>query len=317
MLLSLLLPVQPCMVVAAEHGAAQALLVLKGKADINKVAILGAVRSGKRIVAVGERSLVFVSDDEGKTWSSRPAATEKSLTAVTAHGGTQLIATGHSGLLLRSEDGGDHWRHPAVPAGHKEALLGILALSDERILAYGGYASLLESGDGGKSWAQRSILDSEMDKHFYGMARHDQSLVLVGEAGLISLSNDLGKNWRIVPSPYSGSLFGVTSLPSGVFIAFGMRGKILSSADQGQSWSELVSGTKSPFFSATLLKDRRLLLAGKDGILALISADGQAVETRHTPDHRTVSCVVETEDDEWLLFGEVGVRRARWNGLEK
>ncbi|WP_428825524.1 WD40/YVTN/BNR-like repeat-containing protein [Azonexus sp. IMCC34842] len=317
LLSSLALLAQPLLAAAAEPAAAQALLALKAKAGINKVAILDAVRSGKRIVAVGERSLIFVSDDEGKTWSARPTASEKSLTSVIVQRAGVLIAAGHSGVILRSIDGGDNWTRSPVPVGQKEALLGMLALSDGRTLAFGGYSSLLESGDGGNAWEQRSILDAEMDKHFYGIAASDQSLVLVGEAGLISLSSDLGKTWKIVPSPYHGSLFGVAALPNGVFIAYGMRGKILGSFDQGQNWRELESGTKSPFFSGTLLRDGRLLLGGKDGVLAMITADGQAVETRHTRDRRSVSRIVESQKDELLLFGDVGIRRVQWKDLEK
>lgn len=302
---------------ATGDSAAEALRSLKATASINKVAILDAVRAGRRITAVGERSLIFVSDDEGESWSARPTATEKSLTSVTLQPDGVLLATGHSGLLLRSEDGGNHWRQAPLPASQKEALLGSLALADGRTLAFGGYASLLESADGGRSWTQRSILDAEIDKHFYGMAASNESVVLVGEAGLIAVSGDRGATWRVVPSPYHGSLFGVSALANGAFVAYGMRGKILCSFDQGRSWHELESATKSPFFSGTVLKDGRLLLAGKDGVLAMLGSDGQSVETRYTPDHRTVSRIVETTGDEWLLFGEAGARRVQWKNLKK
>lgn len=318
LLLSTLVVLNPSLVAAAVgEGAAESLPALKAGASINKVAILDATRAGKRIAAVGERSLIFVSDDEGETWSSRPTPTEKSLTSVTARPDGVMLAAGHSGVILRSEDGGNHWGRLLMPASQKEALLGMLALADGRIFAFGGYASLLESVDGGRTWAQRSIMDAEIDKHFYGMAASNQFLVLVGEAGLISLSNDLGKTWKVMSSPYHGSLFGVAAMPNGVFIAYGMRGKILGSIDQGQNWRELASGTNSPFFSGTLLRDGRLLLGGKDGVLAMISVDGQGVETRHTQDHRTVSRIVETKGDELLLFGDIGVRRVHWKDLEK
>lgn len=305
------------MAATGDEGATKSLLALKATASLNKVAILDATRVGQRITAVGERSLVFVSDDAGRNWSPRPTATEKSLTSVIARPDGALLATGHSGLVLRSEDRGDHWHQVSLPASQKEALLGMLVLADGRTFAFGGYASLLESSDGGRSWVQRSILDAEIDKHFYGMAANNESLVLVGEAGLIAVSGDRGATWRVVPSPYHGSLFGVSALTNGAFVAYGMRGKILCSFDQGRSWREVESGTKSPFFSGTELKDGSLLLAGKDGVLAMLASDGQSVETRYTPDHRTVSRIVETAGDEWLLFGEAGARRAQWKNLKK
>lgn len=302
---------------SAGNAAVESLLALKAAASLDKVAILDAVRVGQRITAVGERSLVFVSNDEGKTWSARPTAAEKSLTAVIAASDGVLLASGHSGMVLRSADGGEHWQQVPLPESQKEALLGMLLLADGRIIAYGGYASLLESADGGRTWAQRSILDAEIDKHFYGMAVDNQSLVLVGEAGLIAISSDQGRSWKIVPSPYHGSLFGVSTMANGTFVAYGMRGKILVSGDRGLTWRELPSATKSPFFSGTLLKEGALLLGGKDGVLARITADGQSVETRYTPDHRTISRIVETQGGEWLLFGEAGTRRVQWKNLKK
>lgn len=302
---------------AQEKTQSTPLLALKATGDINKVSMLDAGRVGKRLVAVGERSLIFVSDDEGRSWIPRPVEGEKVLTGLAAGDGKMLIATGHGGVILWSADGGERWERSNVPKTQKEALLGAIAFPDGKAFAFGGYASFLESSDAGKTWEQRSILGPEIDKHFYGLARNDQSLVLVGEAGLISISDDLGKHWRVVASPYPGSLFGVTYMPLGGYVAYGMRGKVMRSSDRGATWMELESGITSPFFSATLLSDGRLVLAGKDGVLALVAPDGSKIETRHTADRRTVSRVIEGSGQEWLLLGDAGIRRVRWNELGK
>lgn len=302
---------------AQEKAPSTPLLALKANVDINKVSILDAGRTGKRLVAVGERSLIFVSDDEGRTWIPRPVEGEKVLTGLATSDGKKLIATGHSGVILWSGDGGDRWERSNVPKSQKEALLGVIAFPDGKAFAFGGYASFLVSSDAGKTWEQRSILGPEIDKHFYGLAHNDQSIVLVGEAGLISISEDLGEHWRVVSSPYPGSLFGVTYMPQGGYVAYGMRGKVMRSIDRGATWMELESNVTSPFFSATLLSDGRLVLAGKDGVLALVAPDGSKIETRHTADRRTVSRVIEGSGQEWLLLGDAGIRRVRWNELGK
>lgn len=302
---------------AQEKPQPTPLLALKANADINKASILDAGRIGKRLVAVGERSVIFVSDDEGRSWTPRPVEGEKVLTGLATGDGNKLIATGHSGVILWSGDGGDRWERSSVPKTQKEALLGVIAFPDGKAFAFGGYASFLESSDAGRTWEQRSILGPEIDKHFYGLAHNDQSLVLVGEAGLISISEDFGKHWRVVPSPYPGSLFGVTYMPQGGYVAYGMRGKVMRSSDRGATWMDLESSVTSPFFSATLLRDGRLVLAGKDGVLALVASDGSKIETRHTADRRTVSRVIEGSGQEWLLLGDAGIRRVRWNELGK
>lgn len=294
---------------------AAALAQLQARANIDKVAIIDAAHAGKRMVAVGERGLVFLSDDQGRSWSARSSGHEKAMTGVVALDDKVILASGHSGLIFRSSDGGQHWSGSRPLADMREAQLGVHVLPDGRVISFGGYASLLESADGGQSWVARNILGEGTDKHFYAMAHTGASMVLVGEAGLIATSGDAGKTWASVDSPYPGSLFGVAAIPGKVFIAFGMRGKILRSADLGRSWQEIDSGTTSPFFSATLLKDGRLLLAGKDGVLAMVS--GGRAETRYTADRRSVARVLESDDNTLLLFGEAGVRRVQWQLLRK
>lgn len=319
LLLSIALPAHAADSAPATRLTPQAIAQLQAKATIDKVAIVDAAyvgNAGKRMVAVGERGLVFVSDNQGKSWRPAPSGSEKALTGVAALAGDVLVLTGHSGVILRSTDSGVHWSQAAATDAQREALLGVLPLPDGRALAYGSYASFMESGDGGQTWTPRQILDADIDKHIYGLAHIGQAMVLVGEAGLIAVSEDAGRSWKTVTSPYRGSLFGVAALPGNRFIAFGMRGKILLSGDLGQTWKELDSHTNSPFFAATLLQDGRLLIAGKDGVLSIVSTDG-TVDTRHTSDRRTVARALQADDMNLLLFGEAGVRRVQWNELGK
>lgn len=315
LLLSLALTASATSNLPATKLTPQAIAQLQAKATIDKVAIIDAAYAGKRMVAVGERGLIFISDNQGKSWSPAPSGSEKALTGVAALADDVLVLTGHSGMILRSIDAGARWSQAASTQAQREALLGVLPLPDGRALAYGSYASFMESADGGQTWSPRQILDADIDKHIYGLARIGQAMVLVGEAGLIAVSEDAGKNWKTVQSPYHGSLFGVAAIGDR-FIAFGMRGKILLSSDMGQSWKELDSQTNSPLFAASLLKDGQLLLAGKDGVLSLVSSVG-TVETRHTKDRRTVSRALQADDKSLLLFGEAGVRRVQWNELGK
>lgn len=297
----------------------QAIAQLQAKASIDKVAIVDAAyvgNAGKRMVAVGERGLIFISDNQGKSWTVTPSGSEKALTGATSLTDDVLVLTGHSGTILRSTDAGAHWSQASSTQAQREALLGVLSMPDGRALAYGSYASFMESADGGQTWTPRQILDADIDKHVYGLARIGQAMVLVGEAGLIAVSDDTGKNWKTVESPYRGSLFGVAAMPGDRFVAFGMRGKILLSSDMGHTWKELDSQTDSPLFTATLLKDGQLLLTGKDGVLSMVSGAG-AVDTRHTKDRRTVARALQADDKSLLLFGEAGVRRVQWNELGK
>jgi photosystem II stability/assembly factor-like uncharacterized protein len=291
---------------------------LQGRAAIDRVAVLDAVQVGERIIAVGVRGQVFTSDDRARRqWQPRPTGIERTLTSVVSLDGKRLVALGHHGVVLVSDDLGAHWTGPPVEPGPAPALLSGLALADGRLAAVGGYATLRVSADGGRHWTALEVGGPEADPHFYGIAQVDRSLVLVGEAGLLARTDAPEGPWQRLQSPYPGSLFGVAAMSGGLLVAYGMRGTVMRSADRGRSWTVLASGTRSPFFSATLLKDGRLVLAGKDGATALVSAAADQVETRYTFDRRTVSKVLEDADGGWLLFGDAGVRRVRWNEFSK
>lgn len=303
----------------AADGAPNALALeeLKAGARIEKVGIIDAVAMGKRIIAVGERGMLFVSDDNGKTWASRLVPTEKVLTSITVVDDKVALVTGQGGVLAYSADAGERWQLSEVSGKQKEALFGILMLDGKRGIAYGAYASFLVTEDGGKRWEQRAVFPAEIDKHIYGIVRSGDVLVLVGEAGLMARSSDLGKTWQVVESPYSGSLFGITALGNGTLVAYGMRGKVYQSSDQGRTWRGVVSGANSPFYSATQLAAGTLLLTGKDGMLSRLGKGEIALETRYTVDHRSVARALVSGGADWLLFGGGGVRRVEWNKLGK
>lgn len=302
---------------AGQVDAGAAVNALQHKARIDRVAVIDALRVKDRVVAVGERGQVFVTTDPGGgTWSPRQSGVEKTLTSVTYLGDSTLVALGHAGSILYSKDLGDTWASSA-PGRTGEALMAACLTRDGSVLAVGAYASFLKSSDKGRTWAAKQILGADVDTHFYGLASSRETLVLVGEAGLIAVSADQGDAWQVVKSPYHGSLFGVAATAGDVLVAFGMRGTVLVSRDGGRQWTALQSGTKSPFFSATLLKNGGLALGGKDGVLAQISPSGELLDVRAAEDRRSVSKIVELDENEWLLLGEAGVRRVRWNELKK
>lgn len=302
---------------AGQVDAGVAVNALQHKARIDKVAVIDAVRVKDRVIAVGERGQVFVNaDPRNGAWLPRQTGIEKTLTSVTYLGESTLLALGHAGAIIYSQDLGDTWvSGTSGQAG--ETLMAASLTSDGGVLAVGAYASFLRSTDMGRTWAAKRILGADVDTHFYGMASSRGSMVMVGEAGFIAVSADQGETWQVVRSPYHGSLFGVAATGGDVLVAFGMRGTLLVSRDGGRLWTLLRSGTTSPFFSATLLQSGGLALGGKDGVLAQISPSGELVDVRIAEDRRSVSKVIELDENEWLLLGEAGVRRVRWNELKK
>ncbi len=73
------------------------------------VVLLGIARAGSRHVAVGERGIIVLSDDDGRSWRQAVVPVSVTLTAVTFPTAAQGWAVGHSGAILHSDDGGTHW----------------------------------------------------------------------------------------------------------------------------------------------------------------------------------------------------------------
>ena len=71
--------------------------------------LLGIAQAGGRLVVVGERGLIAVSDDEGKTWHQASVPVSVSLTAVSFATPKKGWALGHRGVILATSDGGESW----------------------------------------------------------------------------------------------------------------------------------------------------------------------------------------------------------------
>lgn len=75
----------------------------------HKSMLLDIVTSDSRLLAVGERGHVLVSDDNGANWTQKVVPTKSTLTAVFAMG-EQLWAVGHDAVILHSADNGETWQ---------------------------------------------------------------------------------------------------------------------------------------------------------------------------------------------------------------
>jgi photosystem II stability/assembly factor-like uncharacterized protein len=94
----------------------------------DRVVLLDVARAGDRLIAVGERGVVMISDDGGKNWRSQRTKGTRTLTGVAFSGDRTGVAVGHGGVLLRTVDAGDTWTPVAVDAAGHDSLLGVIQL---------------------------------------------------------------------------------------------------------------------------------------------------------------------------------------------
>ena len=181
--------------------------------NISNALLLDAKRAGQRLVAVGERGYVFVSDDNAASWRHIPSGSEATLTAVDFADARIGLAVGHDPLILRSDDGGLSWKKAFSAPDQLRPLLDVAFVSPTRAFAIGAYGAFFESTDAGLTWIERQIFEG--DRHLNSLARlPDGTLLIAGEAGTLLRSLDGGAQWEALRSPYTGSYFGAQALGS-------------------------------------------------------------------------------------------------------
>ena len=274
--------------------------------------LLDVTLAGSRLVAVGERGHVLLSDDAGKTWRQANAVpTRTTLTCVHATDARTLWAAGHGGVILRSVDGGEQWTLAHGQADGPDVLLALRVEPDGRGLAVGGFGVALATGDGGKTWQSRSLLEGESgERHLNRLFVSSAGTWLIAaEGGHVLRSSDRGATWSAVKTPYAGSLWSGVALPGGVLLAGGMRGNIVRSSDDGASWSHLPVADAGSLTGGTLAGDGRPVFVGVDGTVVQGDAAGAQFRLQRLDDRATLTAVVRAGGGELVAASAGGMRR--------
>lgn len=284
---------------------------------------------GDRIVVVGERGHVLVSDDHGSSWQQQPVPTRATLTSVFFIDPANGWAAGHDSLILRTSDGGRHWHEVYSNPEDERPILDLWFKDTIHGYAIGAYGLFLMTDDAGKSWEPVAfnpatlILDNMnygdpwpeeedvwVDFHLNQLsATGNGRRLIAAEAGNIYRSDDGGRSWLSLPSPYEGSFYGSLSLGKGKVLLYGLRGHLFISENAGTSWVPVASNTQATLNDGIRLSDGRIVLAGLAGTLLVSTDQGQSFELHAQADRAGISRVLQASDGALILIGEMGVKR--------
>lgn len=263
--------------------------------------------AGERLVAVGERGHILLSDDSGTSWTQVAAPTRATLTGVFFLNPQQGWAVGHDQVILKSDDGGSSWTKVYQDIEADSPLFDIYFLNSSHGYAIGAYGQFLETFDGGNSWKGRWI--SEDDFHLNQIAPLGEQLFIAAEAGFIYRSGDKGATWEVLSPGYEGSFFGLQPLGEDSLLIFGLRGNMFRSDDSGNSWRRVETTTESSLISGLNLKDGRLVVAGLAGAMLLSSDGGDSFELIQDPLRKGFSRLRQARDGSVVGVGDFGVER--------
>ncbi|WP_449433521.1 WD40/YVTN/BNR-like repeat-containing protein [Pseudomonas putida] len=240
--------------------------------------LVGIVRAGDRLVAVGQRGHILYSDNGGTRWSQASVPVSSDLNAVFFSSSRQGWAVGNDGVVLHSDDAGQTWskqldgrqigalvvRHYTqlmqaepgneqwpllveegqrlVEQGADKPLLDVWFANDKLGYVVGVFNLILRTEDGGKTWAPfQDRTDNLQGFHLYAMAWTGDALYIAGEQGLLLKWDDSLQRFHALQTPYHGSYFGVVGKPGEVLV-YGLRGNALRSTDGGVNWSPVHTG---------------------------------------------------------------------------
>ncbi len=284
--------------------------------------MLDVVQAGRRLVAVGERGHILHSADQGLTWQQARVPTRQLLTALYFVDGQHGWAVGHDAVILATSDGGLSWRKQHEDPDREAPLLDVWFQDVDDGFAIGAYGLVLQTRDGGQTWKEVSErLPNDDQYHLNGIAMiPDGGLFVVGEQGSLYRSADAGATWTAVPSPYTGSWFGVidTGQPRTLLI-YGLRGSLYRSEDFGDSWqpvevSDAQGVLASGLAGAARLDSGEILLVGNAGSVLRSRDQGHRFSLYRRADRRALAGVTAAGPDRWVLAGQGGLERVDGDG---
>jgi photosystem II stability/assembly factor-like uncharacterized protein len=309
--------------------------------------LLDLARAGARLVAVGERGIVLLSDDNGVSWRQTAVPVSVSLTAVQFIDANTGWAVGHAGVVLVSHDGGEHWalqldgrraaqlelasaRQQLRSANDQDAgaarvqtaerlagegadkpFLAVQFVDARHGLIVGAYGLAFRTDDGGTTWQSiMGSIDNPMGAHLSAITQQGQHWFLAGEQGYLARSDDAGHSFTPLESPYTGSFFTVQIRDDGVLLVAGLKGNAFVSSDLGQSFLPAPVTMPVSFSDAIRINDGQLLLVNQSG--ALFRTDNSAgamLKPIGKPLGKPISSVIQAADGSLTLAGFTGLTR--------
>ena len=270
--------------------------------------------------AVGHEGIVLTSKDGGENWETQLTGAqilEQSLPSLEADIGrleAEVEANEDPELeedltwALEDAEAALDDAKMALEEGTSNPLLDVWFKNDTEGYIVGAYGTFLKTTNGGETWEGIGRKLANPDKLHLNQitAGDDGTLFIAGEAGMAFRSSDQGETWERMDIPYDGSLFGVLTLGDSKVVVHGLRGNVLYSTDNGDSWNTLETGSSSTYIASTLANGN-VYLVGASGAVLKGDPNSTDFEKRFHPARNSLAGIIPLQGGELLIVGTGGV----------
>lgn len=218
--------------------------------------------------------------------------------------GKRLVAAGERGLIIYSDDAGEHWTQAKVPVS---ATITVLRFANEREgWAAGNMGAVLRTTDGGASWTR--VFDGAS-----AAALAEQAAQAAWDAGKPDPNNAdhplnllLADAQRLVDEGADKPFLDLKLRADGSVLVVGAYGLAFSSADQGRSWQPHMQHLPNPN-GATIYgvaeRQQEQYLFGEQGLLLRAAPADAPFTAQQSPASGSLFGGLALKRGTLLLFG--------------
>lgn len=252
----------------------------------------GLAVQGSRYIAVGELGKILIADNADGPWRQAKIETQRgsNLTAVKFIGQNTALAVGHSGWLLRSDDGGESWYELAFNENSADPLLGIggpfTGKANGKLFAYGAFGQFMVSQDGGNSWQKSTLTMAETE----GEGDDDAAVEEAAAPGdaFDPTSDDYDpfaefESGGMAEGFSTRHFYSMIQASDGSLYLAGERGMVLRSTNGGKSWRAAEEFYTGSFYGLLETADKHVLVYGMRGHAYLSKDQGKTWEASEIP----------------------------------
>ena len=254
--------------------------------------LLDVASAGNRLIAVGDRGHIILSDDDGYSWKQAKVPVMTPLTSVYFADPRNGWAVGHDAVVLHTNDGGENWvkqfdgfiaNELVLEQAKKQKAEAQTELNKAKVMGNRSRISDAEEELENRTFA---LEDAEYDYEekstkplldlWFKNAREG---FVVGAYGMIFKTIDGGSTWTDwsanVENPDRFHINAIAHAGDNRLMMVGEMGLILRSLDGGNSWTQTFSPYEGSYFGVLSLNNHQVQLAfGLRGNLARTESFG-------------------------------------------